>query len=192
MKFILVTALVLTASACAQKPATNADASAASSTPVATPAEPTPTEHSVAAEVPVPAAEPAPPEPDAPSAETTLAGSQSVTIITEASAPATQDASSINEASAPTSEELDIPEAPAVLPAKGLDMAAVEKAFGTPRVKNPTVGGSSRQQPPITRWDYPGFSVIFEHDHVVDAVRRNNPAPIQVFDGLAGAPTQTP
>jgi hypothetical protein len=24
--------------------------------------------------------------------------------------------------------------------------------------------------PPITRWDYAGFSVFFEHDRVIDAV----------------------
>jgi hypothetical protein len=25
-------------------------------------------------------------------------------------------------------------------------------------------------QPPITRWDYAGFAVFFEHDRVIDAV----------------------
>ena len=31
--------------------------------------------------------------------------------------------------------------------------------------RHPTVG-----QPPITRWDYNGFAVFFEHDRVIDAV----------------------
>jgi hypothetical protein len=44
-------------------------------------------------------------------------------------------------------------------------MTEVEKHFGAPAEKHPTVG-----QPPITRWDYAGFSVFFEHDRVIHAV----------------------
>jgi hypothetical protein len=69
---------------------------------------------------------------------------------------------------------LKIPEgatAPTVtLPNKGSSMADVEKKFGAPRAKRPTVGGDSPKHPPITRWDYEGFSLIFEHDKVVDSV----------------------
>ena len=36
--------------------------------------------------------------------------------------------------------------------------------------------------------DYDGYSVIFEYDHVVDTVQHGNPAPIAVYDGLAGGP----
>ena len=114
---------------------------------------------------------------DTPATEPASNTSQTVVIITETTTAAS---------------ETPVPEVPVTLPVKGLDMASVEAAFGTPSVKNPTVGGSSRQQPPITRWDYPSFSVIFEYDHVVDVVQRSNPAPIQVFDGLAGGPKQTP
>lgn len=50
-------------------------------------------------------------------------------------------------------------------PARGMTMQAVEAQFGTPAQKRSAVG-----QPPITRWDYPGFAVYFEHDRVLHAV----------------------
>jgi hypothetical protein len=50
-------------------------------------------------------------------------------------------------------------------PKRGSTMSEVEKRFGAPVEKHPTVG-----QPPITRWDYAGFSVFFEHDRVIHAV----------------------
>lgn len=50
-------------------------------------------------------------------------------------------------------------------PKRGSTMSEVEKRFGTPVEKHATVG-----QPPITRWDYAGFSVFFEHDRVIHAV----------------------
>jgi hypothetical protein len=50
-------------------------------------------------------------------------------------------------------------------PKRGSTMSEVEKHFGAPAEKHPTVG-----QPPITRWDYSGFSVFFEHDRVIHAV----------------------
>jgi hypothetical protein len=55
-------------------------------------------------------------------------------------------------------------------PKRGLTMDEVEKQFGAPTARHPTVGGSSPQQPPITRWDYSGFAVIFERDRVIDSV----------------------
>ncbi len=61
-------------------------------------------------------------------------------------------------------------------PARGTTMSAVEKKFGEPTQKHAAVGGCGSadtgtcRTPPITRWDYPGFSVIFEYDHVVEAV----------------------
>ncbi|MGH8516548.1 MAG: phosphodiesterase [Panacagrimonas sp.] len=75
-----------------------------------------------------------------------------------------------------------------ILPTKGMNKSAVVSRYGQPATKRPPVGGSSRQQPPITRWDYDGYSVFFEYDHVVDTVQRGNPAPIAVYDGLAGGP----
>lgn len=50
-------------------------------------------------------------------------------------------------------------------PARGLTMTGVEARFGAPSNKHATVGA-----PPITRWDYAGFSVFFEHDRVIHAV----------------------
>lgn len=55
-------------------------------------------------------------------------------------------------------------------PKRGLTMDQVEKQFGAPANRHAAVGGSSQQQPPITRWDYSGFSVFFEHDRVIDSV----------------------
>ena len=48
------------------------------------------------------------------------------------------------------------------------DMSRDEAAYGTPRQPHAAVG-----EPPITRWDYPGFSVYFEHDLVIHAVARH-------------------
>jgi len=50
-------------------------------------------------------------------------------------------------------------------PARGSSMKAVEARFGAPESRHAAVGN-----PPITRWDYPGFSVYFEYEHVVHAV----------------------
>jgi hypothetical protein len=50
-------------------------------------------------------------------------------------------------------------------PKRGTTMDEVEKHFGAPANRHPTVGA-----PPITRWDYSNFSVFFEKDRVIDAV----------------------
>ncbi len=50
-------------------------------------------------------------------------------------------------------------------PARGMTMARVESAFGAPSNRAAAVG-----QPPITRWEYPGFVVYFEHSHVIHTV----------------------
>jgi hypothetical protein len=62
-------------------------------------------------------------------------------------------------------------------PKRGLTMDEVEKKFGAPATRHAAVGGSSQQQPPITRWDYNGFTVVFERDRVIDAVVTGGPAP---------------
>lgn len=74
--------------------------------------------------------------------------------------------------------------APSPVPHKGMDKSQVVQQFGQPAHKRAAVGGSSRQQPPISRWDYDGYSVFFEYDHVVHAVRQGRPMPIKVRDGL--------
>lgn len=58
------------------------------------------------------------------------------------------------------------------MPARGQSMAQVEASFGAPERKHAAIAGpgDSKHNPPITRWDYAGFSVYFEHSHVVDAV----------------------
>ena len=55
-------------------------------------------------------------------------------------------------------------------PKGGLTMGEVEKRFGAPVTRHPTVGGGSPQHPPITRWDYNGFSVFFEGERVIHSV----------------------
>ena len=55
-------------------------------------------------------------------------------------------------------------------PRRGLTMSEVESHFGAPVTRHPAAGGDSPRHPPITRWDYNGFSVFFERDRVVDSV----------------------
>lgn len=50
-------------------------------------------------------------------------------------------------------------------PGRGTTMKDVEAKFGTPAKRYPAVG-----KPPITRWDYPSFSVFFEYSRVVHSV----------------------
>ena len=50
-------------------------------------------------------------------------------------------------------------------PARGSTMKSVEAKYGEPQQRHATVG-----KPPITRWDYAGFSVFFEHDRVIHSV----------------------
>jgi len=56
------------------------------------------------------------------------------------------------------------------LPARGLSMAQVEKAYGAPLRKLPPRGGDSRRHPVIHRWQYPRFIVYFERDKVIHSV----------------------
>lgn len=79
-----------------------------------------------------------------------------------------------------------------VLPAKGLSMADVEKRYGEPRSKQAPVGGDSPRQPPITRWDYDAFKVIFERDKVIDAVVPGAPPRIHNRGDLAPVVTMAP
>lgn len=57
-------------------------------------------------------------------------------------------------------------------PKPGMSMTAVESTYGSPSQRHAAVGGAVAQQPPITRWDYPSFSVYFENDRVIHAVAR--------------------
>jgi hypothetical protein len=51
------------------------------------------------------------------------------------------------------------------LPENGLSKADVEAKFGEPASRHAPVG-----DPPITRWDYTGWSVYFEYDTVLFTV----------------------
>ncbi len=55
--------------------------------------------------------------------------------------------------------------APLKLPARGSNMNSVEASFGAPLQREEAVG-----KPPITRWEYSGFIVYFEYDHVIHSV----------------------
>lgn len=56
-------------------------------------------------------------------------------------------------------------------PARGMRMETVESRFGSPESRRPAVG-----EPPITRWVYADFIVYFEHDRVIHAALRRDPA----------------
>jgi hypothetical protein len=54
-------------------------------------------------------------------------------------------------------------------PSRGMSMDQVAGKFGAPASKVPAVGA-----PPISRWEYPGFIVYFEHEHVIHSVVVNS------------------
>ena len=67
-------------------------------------------------------------------------------------------------------DELTTPPAPtageqANRPSRGMSMDKVEATFGAPTQRAAPVG-----EPPITRWEYPGFVVYFEHHLVIHTV----------------------
>ncbi len=57
------------------------------------------------------------------------------------------------------------------IPSRGMTMDQVASKFGAPVTKVPPVG-----KPPISRWEYPGFVVYFEHEHVIHSVVATPPA----------------
>ena len=68
-------------------------------------------------------------------------------------------------------DELRIDEpqaAPQDMPARGMTMDRVQSRFGAPHNKLAAVG-----DPPITRWEYPGYIVYFEHQHVIHSVTKH-------------------
>jgi hypothetical protein len=77
-------------------------------------------------------------------------------------------ASSALLVSAASADELKMTTAPAGSanqPARGMSMEKVEASFGAPANRVSAVG-----TPPITRWEYPGFVVFFEHNIVLHSV----------------------
>jgi hypothetical protein len=50
-------------------------------------------------------------------------------------------------------------------PRNGLSMSQIRTQFGSPKAELPAVG-----EPPISRWEYNGFSVFFEYDLALHSV----------------------
>lgn len=50
-------------------------------------------------------------------------------------------------------------------PRSGSSMTTVAAQFGEPDSKRDPIG-----EPPITRWVYPGYTVYFEHERVIEVV----------------------
>lgn len=80
-----------------------------------------------------------------------------------------------------TAEVLDLPESsvageqlerPAT-PTRGMNKSQVLKRFGAPKSKTAAVG-----DPPISRWQYDAYTVVFEYDWVLHAVVPDAPPPI--------------
>lgn len=52
-------------------------------------------------------------------------------------------------------------------PTRGMTQARVEQRFGAPMARRGAVG-----DPPISSWEYDGFTVYFEYDKVIHSVTR--------------------
>lgn len=88
-------------------------------------------------------------------------------------------------------EVLTLPEtsvAGANLPSRGMNQTAVVRQFGEPLHRHAPVGGGSPKHPPITRWDYDGWSVFYENSTVIDVVVKGAPKPLQNVDELQPGP----
>ena len=57
-------------------------------------------------------------------------------------------------------------------PPNGMSMDTVRSRFGDPESIVDSVG-----DPPITRWEYPNFTVFFEYDRVIHAVMHRTAQP---------------
>lgn len=73
------------------------------------------------------------------------------------------------------------------VPGRGMSKTEVRAQFGEPRQTRAAVGN-----PPITRWDYDGFSVYFENDTTLHSVREKNRAPAAEPSPAGDAPGQAP
>jgi hypothetical protein len=68
-----------------------------------------------------------------------------------------------------TDNGIAVKESDIATPTRGMTMDQVASKFGAPVTKIPAVGN-----PPISRWEYPGFVVYFEHEHVIHSVVANS------------------
>lgn len=73
-----------------------------------------------------------------------------------------------------SAEILAIPEPPksfsVTLPGRGMTMTEVLEKFGEPKTKDPEVG-----EPPITRWNYEKYVVVFEYQYVIHSLLKKPP-----------------
>lgn len=84
-----------------------------------------------------------------------------VALLAATSATATADTLLLDAISAaPPNSTEGVPR-----PGRGAAMADVAARFGEPESRKDAVG-----EPPITRWVYPGYTVYFERDRVIDVV----------------------
>ncbi len=52
-------------------------------------------------------------------------------------------------------------------PTRGMTQDNVRANYGSPRATTDAIG-----EPPISRWEYPGFVVFFENDRVIHSVSK--------------------
>lgn len=62
-------------------------------------------------------------------------------------------------------DTIEVKPADVATPTRGMTMDQVVAKFGAPVTKVPPVG-----KPPISRWEYRGFVVYFESEHVIHSV----------------------
>jgi hypothetical protein len=78
-----------------------------------------------------------------------------------------------------TADVLDLPGPPAAnanQPSTGMSMQQVLHGWGEPQRRHQTVSDpGTKQRPPINRWDYASFSVVFERDKVIHTVSPQYP-----------------
>ena len=66
------------------------------------------------------------------------------------------------------------------LPSKGASQTTVRAQFGEPLSRTGPIG-----TPPITTWTYSDFSVYFEYNHVIHAVRKHTPVAVPAAPATA-------
>lgn len=74
---------------------------------------------------------------------------------------------------------LDVPAQPERVshtPHKGMTMTSVLATWGEPMTRHQTVSEPGTDlQPPINRWDYATFAVVFERDRVIHTIHPQKP-----------------
>lgn len=88
----------------------------------------------------------------------------------------------------PTLDTVIVKEPAERLPLRGASQSTVLHDFGEPDLRHSPAGGAAPKQPPITRWDYPTFSVFFERKSVIDVVVKDKPAPLRNTEELQPVP----